>query len=97
METKELYQKVLEKLLLNEIHSLHKAMLEECCENALNNEQKVTDLETLIFAVQTAFVSCNKILKETLKNAVENFGADQVNLNYRGQSFSIPKDSNFLN
>lgn len=96
MTTKELYNAVLEELPIQEIHPLHKAMLEECCENALANKQGVTDLKTLIFAVQVSFVTCEKALKATLKTSVESFKADGVTLNYRGETYSLPLESSFL-
>lgn len=96
MTTTDLYNEALKKLPIQEIHPLHKAMLEECCENALKNEQGVTDLKTLIFAVQVSFVTCEKALKATLKTSVQGFGADGVTLNYRRQTFSLPLESSFL-
>lgn len=73
------------------IHPLHKAMLEECCENALANEQGITDKEILVQSVMIAFVTCNSMLKGTIKAGLEH--GDIVNLNYRGLSFTIDKES----
>ena len=98
MKVKELYDLVTkdfeDKIPLENIHSLHKAMLEECCENALNNPEKIESKETLKYAVQIAFYTCIETLRGTLKGALEF--ADTVNLNYRNQSFTITKDSPFL-
>ncbi|AOR27281.1 hypothetical protein FORMB_02190 [Formosa sp. Hel1_33_131] len=98
MEVKELYDLVTkdfdDKIPLENIHPLHKAMLEECCENALNNPQKVESQDTLKYAVQIAFFTCIETLRGTLKAGLEF--ADTVNLNYRNQSFTITKDSPFL-
>ena len=96
MTTEELYQAVLDKLPNKSIHPLHKAMMEECCENSINNPQNVTDRNTLISAVQIAFITCNSILKGTLEASLKLANADQVTLNYRGQSFIIPKNSPLL-
>ena len=98
MEVKELYDLVTkdfeDKIPLENIHPLHKAMLEECCENALNNPEKIESKETLKYAVQIAFYTCIETLRGTLKGGLEF--ADTVNLNYRNQSFTITKDSPFL-
>lgn len=94
MTKNELYESVIGSLNLNEIHPLHKAMLEECCENALENKQNVEDLETLKFAVQVSFITCLSTLKGTISASLEF--ADNVKLNYRGQTFNIPKNSNLL-
>lgn len=96
MTSIELYNEVIKELPIKDIHPLHKAMLEECCENALENEQGVTDLKTLIFAVHVSFVTCEKALKSTLKASVEGFRAYGVTLNYRGETFSLPLGSVFL-
>jgi hypothetical protein len=93
MTADELYKKVLEQLPINEVHPLHKAIMEECCENALNNPQNVTDPDTLVYAVQVAFLTCNSTLKGTLAASLELADADQVTLNYRNQTFVIPKNS----
>jgi hypothetical protein len=93
MTADELYKKVLEQLPIKEVHPLHKAIMEECCENALNNPQNVTDPDTLVYAVQVAFLTCNSTLKGTLAASLELADADQVTLNYRNQTFIIPKNS----
>lgn len=77
-----------------EVHPLHQAMLEECCENALNNEQGVTDLKSLVMAARVAFLTCNTMLKGTIKAALEH--GDTVNLNYRGVQVSFDKNSKYL-
>ena len=96
MTPTELYQKVLENLSFPEIHPLHKAMLEECCENALEYKQNITDVDTLVYAVKLAFLTCETTLKATLKATANNFDADKITLDYRGQTFSVLKDSSFL-
>lgn len=93
MTADELYKKVLEQLPIKEVHPLYKAIMEECCENALNNPQNVTDPDTLVYAVQVAFLTCNSTLKGTLAASLELADADQVTLNYRNQTFIIPKNS----
>lgn len=93
MTADELYKMVVGQLPVEQLHPLHKAMMEECCENALNNPQNVIDPDTLIFAVQVAFLTCNSTLKGTLTASLKLANADQVTLNYRNQTFIIPKNS----
>ena len=96
MTAEELYREVIGHLPIEEFHPLHKAMIEECCENALNNPQNITDKDTLIYPVQVAFLTCNSTLKGTLAASLEAANADQVTLNYRDQTFIIPKNSSLL-
>lgn len=91
----ELYNAVIEKLPIPEIHPLHKAMMEECCENAISNNSE-KDLETLIPIVHLAMLSCDSLLKGLLRGSLESTDADFVQLNYRNQTFSIPRNSSFL-
>jgi hypothetical protein len=97
MTADELYNKVIGQLPIKELHPLHKAMMEECCENALNNPQNLTDNDTLIFAVQVAFLTCNSTLKGTLTASLKLAASDQLTLNYRNQTFIIPQNSPLLN
>lgn len=94
MTEEELYQSVVGSLGLNQIHPLHKAIFEECCERALENKQNVKDIETLKFAVQVSFITCLSALKGTISASLEF--ADNVTFNYRGQTFDIPKNSILL-
>lgn len=96
MTTEELYKTVVEQLPIKELDPLHKAMMEECCENAINNPQQVTDKDTLVLAAQVAFLTCNSTLKGTLTASLQLADADQVTLNYREQTFIIPKNSPLL-
>ncbi|CAG5082220.1 hypothetical protein [Parvicella tangerina] len=96
MKIDELYQKVIEGLPTKELHPLHKAIMEECCENALNNSQKISDLDTLVDVVHLAFLTCNTTLKGTLLGSLEAVNADQVTLNYRDQTFIISRNSPLL-
>jgi hypothetical protein len=96
MNADDLYQKVIEGLPIKELHPLHKAMMEECCENALNNPQKISDFETLVNAVQIAFLTCHSTLKNTLIGSLEAANVDQITLNYRNQTFIIPLNSPLL-
>lgn len=96
MTAEELYEEAVGHLPIKELHPLHKAMMEECCENALNNPQNVTDKETLVYAVQVAFLTCNSTLKGTISGSFEATKANQVTFNYRNQSFIIPKNSPLL-
>jgi len=95
MTTEELYNLTLEKLPVTEIHPLHKAIMEECCENAIENPQNITDSDTLVYAVQVSFITAISALKGTLKGALEL--GDQVTLNYRNQTFIIPRNTTLLN
>ena len=95
MTESELYKNVIGHLNLKEIHPLHKAIFEECCENALANKENINELQTLVFAVQVSFLTCLSALKGTFVASFEY--ADNVTLNYRGQTFEIPKNSNLLN
>lgn len=61
MTVDELYKELLDQLLIKEIHPLHKVIMEECCENALNNPQIVSDTTTLVYAVQVAFLTCTSL------------------------------------
>lgn len=96
MTTEELFQSTINELSITNIHSLHKLMMEECCERALQDNLEVIDTNTLVFAVRVAFLTCNSALKATLNSSLESTNADQVTLNYRGETFIISKDSNFL-
>lgn len=96
MTVSKLYQIVVGQLPINDIHPLHKLILEESCENAINNPQKIEDPDTLVCATQAAFLTGNSALKGVLKGMFESSNADQVTLNYRGESFVIEKDSPFL-
>ena len=92
MTAEDLYQEVIDNLQIKAIHPLHKAMLEECCEHAINNN--ITDKETLRNAAMIAFMTTNSTLQGTLKAGLKM--ADNVTLNYRGQSFTIDANSKLL-
>ena len=62
MTESELYKNVIGHLNLTEIHPLHKAIIEECCENALANKENINELQTLIFAVQVSFLTWSPIV-----------------------------------
>jgi hypothetical protein len=95
METNELYNLVIDQIKIANIHPLHKAIMEECCEKALNNKQGVTDKTTLLLSIQVAFLAACSILQGVLKAALEL--GDQVTLNYREQQFTILRNSSILN
>lgn len=82
------------KLVLADIevepHPLHRAMFEECCENALANEQGITEAKVLAQVVRVAFISCNSLFKNTILSALES--ADIISCNYRGLTFTVDKD-----
>ena len=94
MTTEHLYNQVLNELGVTSVHPLHEAMLQECCETALANKQDLSDKTLLFLTVKIAFVTSNAMLKGLVNGALE-YG-DQVTLNYRGQTFNIPKDSKLL-
>lgn len=94
MTIKELYNKTLEEFKLEKIHPLHQAIMEECCENALKNS--VIKEEDLTATVKVAFWTCNETLKGTLRGALDAANAEEITLNYRGQSFTVSKDSPLL-
>lgn len=94
MEEKELYKKVISNLKIEKIHPLHKAIMEECCENAINNSEKIVDEKMLMYAVQVAFISSLNALIGSLKGGLKL--ADEITLNYRNQQFIINKNSPLL-
>ena len=96
MTCNELYTSVMQNISVTAIHPLHKAVLEECCENALANEQGVTDEATLRYAVNVAFLTALQVLQGVLRSALETAQADQVTLEYRGHTFTIPASSTLL-
>ncbi|WFB65504.1 hypothetical protein [Chryseobacterium sp. WX] len=96
MTANKLYQIVIEKLPISEIHPLHKLILEESCENAINNSQNIEDKDTLIYAAQVGFLTGSSALKGTLKGTFESGNVEQITLNYRGGSFTIERNSPFV-
>lgn len=94
IKVEDLFKAAILDLGVSEIHPLHKAMLEECCENAIENEQGVTDLPTLIYAVRVAFITCNSMMKGTIKAALSE--ADLVTINYRGLSIHFDSHSPYI-
>ncbi|MEC3876682.1 hypothetical protein [Chryseobacterium salviniae] len=95
MTPKELYEIVVSDFPIN-IHPLHKAIMEECCENAINNPQKIEDKDTLLYAVRVAFLTSDSALKGTLLGVLQSSDTEVIILNYREQSFEIKKDSGIL-
>lgn len=95
MTSTELYEIIAKEFPAN-IHPLHKAIMEECCENAINNPQKIDDNDTLLYAVRVAFLTSDSALRGILLGAFQSNDADVITLNYREQSFQIKKDSGIL-
>lgn len=95
MTIEELYNKTLVEFKLEKIHPLHQAIMEECCENALSNVDDVKE-EDLTNIVKIAFWASIETLRGTMRGALEAIDADQITLNYRGQSFIVKKDSQLL-
>lgn len=77
------------------IHPLHKAIMEECCENVLSQQDKSDNL-LLVAMVQAKFSSSLPVLQGILRAALQVGNADQVTLNYRQQTFIIPAKSKLL-
>jgi hypothetical protein len=96
MQQEDLYQRVLSDLNIENIHPLHKAILEECCENALNSKNANEELSTLLLAVQVAFITANSALKGLIIGSLKANQAEQATLNYRNQEFIIKSDSKLL-
>lgn len=96
MTTTNLYDLVFASLPVKEVHPLHQSVLEECCETVLANDNASLEPSTLVLAVQTAFIICEKTLKSTLNASLKMSDANQITLNYRGQTFIIPANSNLL-
>lgn len=94
ISSSQLLDAALADLNISQLHPLHKAMLEECCENALANEQGVTDLPTLIYDVRVSFLTSNILMKGTVKAGLGH--GDVVNINYRGVETSFDKNSKFI-
>lgn len=96
MTPEELYDEAVVKIGAPDLHPLLKAMLEECCERAIENSELMTkDIETIKLSVQIGFLTAYSTLKSTLKAFAEM--SDEIKLNYRGQNFVFPSNSKFLN
>lgn len=94
MTPQELYNFTLKDMNVSTIDPMHEAILEECCENAINNREGVTDKETLLHAVRVAFVTCNSMMKGTIKAGLSQ--GDIVTINYRDRTFTFKEDSEFI-
>lgn len=96
MTEEELYGSVVGRLSVTGLHPLHRAIMEECCEKVLQGNPEIADEETLIYAVNMAFLTGLSTLKATLNSCYSETDVDLITINYRGQTFKIPKDSNIL-
>ncbi|MCA8833347.1 hypothetical protein [Hymenobacter pini] len=96
MTAEELYTSVIADLAVPSIHPLHQAILEECCENALANDQGITGAIELKKVVHLAFLSALAAAKGILLGALTAADADQATLQYRGRTFVIPANSTLL-
>lgn len=96
MSSEELYSATIGRMAKIEIHPIHKAMMEECCERAISSNPTDTDLETLVLGVQSAFLLANATLNATLVGSLKEAHADQVTLNYRDQEFVFAANDPFL-
>lgn len=91
MSEKELYEAVTQKITV-ELHPVFKAILEECCENALQASD--LDDEDKPATVLFAFHTCLRMAQAFVKAGMQH--ADTITLNYRGQTFLIGPDHPLL-
>lgn len=96
MTKEELYTKAIQSLKIKEMHPIHKAILEECCERAIENSTTSLEVDTLLSIIYVAFKTSDTSLRAALSAAKKIGNADQITLNYRGQSFIIQRDSYWL-
>lgn len=96
MTPTEFYNSILDTLPVAVIHPLHQAILMECCENVLANNQGITDLALLTFGVHTGFLAALAAAKSIIKGAITAADAEQATLQYRGHTFIIPATASFL-
>jgi len=93
MTTEELFDKVIEPIKIQfgdkEISRLHRAMIEECCENTLKVTNDSMSDKDLILSTQMSFVTADNVLKGLIKGLIAKNDADTCTINYRGQSFVI--------
>ncbi len=98
-----LYELVLNQFpALSEIHPLHKAMLEECCENVFaeidkKKMEKIEDaipLVDLVNSVNTGFLTSISLLKGLLKPFFKK--ENSVTLQYRNQEFILTPTDEFI-
>jgi len=94
MTPQELYNLTIKDLKVSAIHPMHEAILEECCENAINSREGITDKETLLHVVQVAFMTCDSTIKGTIKAGRSQ--GDIVTINYRNRTFTFKEDSEFI-
>jgi hypothetical protein len=100
MTTQELFDKVIEPIKIQlgdkEISRLHKAMIEECCENILKQTNESMSDRDLILSAQMSFVTADNVLRGFIEGLIEKNDADTCTINYRGQSFVIDKNLKHL-
>lgn len=91
MTSEDLYISVFDSLPIKSIHPLHKAILEEACENVIASKELPLDRSDLILAAKMGFIAGTKTLESVLRAGFEK--GDQITLNYRDQTFVIrPND-----
>lgn len=78
------------------MHSLHKAMLMECCEKVMqpHNTEKHS-YEILMISALQAFEVSNSVMKGMITGMIPEF-ADTITLNYRNEPFILDKDSQIV-
>lgn len=93
MTKEELYDLVLARVKVINIHPFHKAALEECCENVLQSEGD-HDQETLIYSTILGFGTTIAVVRGMFKGLLTDY--DQITLNYRDSEFIIDRNSPLL-
>jgi hypothetical protein len=83
-------------ITMDEAHPLHRLMFEEIIETVLRDNPDVQCLKTLKLACYSSFITALNMLQASLRASFIK-GADKVTLSYRGSSFTLHKNSPFLN
>jgi len=80
-----------------EFNKLNKAMLMECCENVIANENaKDMSTDSMMLAALSALQVCQGMMKGLISGLIPQAG-DIVNLTYRGETYTFDKNSPILN
>lgn len=76
---------------------IHKAVLMEACENAINgkSDEPLSESMLMLVAVRALEVSI-EMLKGLILGAIQGFNGDTVNLNYRDQTFHFDRNTPFV-
>lgn len=90
----ELLEAVLANLPVQEVHPIHKAMLEEACEHVLKKRNEFDSMEEMVKAVHLSFLVLNPMFQSTMNAMLEQ--ADTVTINYRGVKDVLTSESPIL-